>query len=235
MKLSIVIPIYNEEAILEREVGSIVSDMKKVLPDVQYELLLVENGSHDRTHAIAEDLARRHLEIRAMHLPNAEYGAALKHGLLKAQGEFVVLFNIDFWDVPFIRKALDLLNAEYLDMIVGSKTMQGAEDTRPLVRRIITRLFNLLLRKVFGFSGTDTHGIKFLRRNKMVPIIEACKTEREIFDTEFVMRAQLAGLKSEEIPVVCEERRKTTYTILKRIPRTVKDLIILFFTLRFSK
>lgn len=233
MKLSIVIPIYNEEAILGQEVERLVAGMQSLLPHLDYELLLVENGSHDRTHAIAEDLAKRHAEIRVFHLPNAGYGPAMKHGLLQAAGEFVVLFNIDFWDIQFIHRALELQRQKNLDMVVGSKTMEGAEDTRPFVRRLITRAFNALLRFVFGFSGTDTHGMKLLRRAQMTPIIQACKTEREIFDTEFVMRAQHVGLATEEIPVVCEEKRKTTYHIAKRIPRTAKDLLILFFSLRF--
>lgn len=232
MKLSIVIPIYNEETILEQEVERLITDMK-ARSYREYELLLVENGSHDRTHAIADELAKRFEEIRVFHLRDAGYGPAMKHGLLQAQGEFVVLFNIDFWDVDFISKALDLQKEKNLDMVVGSKTMEGAEDTRPFVRRLITRTFNALLRFVFGFSGTDTHGMKLLVREKMTPIIQQCKTEREIFDTEFVMRAQHAGLKTEEIPVVCEEKRKTTYAIAKRIPRTAKDLLILFFSLRF--
>lgn len=238
MKLSIVIPIYNEEAILEAEVERLVAGMKQ-LPELGYELLLVENGSHDRTRAIAEELAKRHgnlpagRQVRVFHLPDAGYGPAMKHGLLQARGEFVVLFNIDFWDVAFIQKAFQLQQAKNLDMVVGSKTMTGAEDTRPFVRRLITKTFNALLRFIFGFHGTDTHGMKLLAREKLIPIIEQCKTEREIFDTEFVMRAQHAGLKTEEIPVVCEERRKTTQTIAKRIPRTAKDLLVLFFSLRF--
>jgi glycosyltransferase involved in cell wall biosynthesis len=234
-QLSIVIPIYNEEAILEQESEHIVAGMAAAFPDLDYELLLVENGSHDRTHQIAEELMKRHPRIRALHLPDAGYGPALKRGLLESAGEFVALFNIDFWDIQFIRKAFDLQKINGLDMVVGSKTMHGAEDTRPFVRRLITQTFNALLRGIFGFRGTDTHGMKLLRRDKMVPVIQACRTEREIFDTEFVMRAQAAGLKTEEIPVVCEEKRKTTYHIAKRIPRTAKDLLVLFFSLRLAR
>jgi glycosyltransferase involved in cell wall biosynthesis len=163
-QLSIVIPIYNEEAILEKEVERMIAEMQKTFPSLAYELLLVENGSHDQTRTIAEGLKRRHSEVRTMHLPTAGYGPALKHGLLESQGALVALFNIDFWDVQFIRKALTLQEEKNLDMVVGSKTMEGAEDTRPPLRRLITRTFNTLLRVVFGFSGTDTHGMKLLRR-----------------------------------------------------------------------
>lgn len=231
--LSIVIPIYNEEAILESEVESIVMQMRERLPQTGYELLLVENGSHDRTRQIAQDLEKKYSDIiRAFYLPEAGYGPALKHGLLASTGEFVVLFNIDFWDVPFIDKAIELQKQKQLDMVVGSKTMHGAEDTRPFLRRLITRSFNKLLKALFGFWGTDTHGIKLLLRDKMASVIQQCRTEREIFDTEFVLRAQAAGFKTDEIPVVCQEKRKTTYNIAKRIPRTAKDLVVLFFSLR---
>lgn len=232
MQLSIVIPIYNEEAILEKEVRQIISEMGAVLPELNYELLLVENGSFDRTRSIAQQLEKTYPQVRTIYLPTAGYGQALKQGLLQSSGVYTVLFNIDFWDVQFIRRALDLLRAKNIDMAVGSKTMPGAEDARPFPRRFITRVFNALLRTLFGFRGTDTHGIKLLVREKMIPVIQACQTEREIFDTEFVLRAQQVGLKNEEIPVICREKRKTTYRISKRIPRTVKDLVVLFFTLR---
>lgn len=230
--LSLVIPVYNEEAILEHEAVAIMKEMKILLPQVEYELLLVENGSSDRTHEIAQKLAEFYPEVRAVHLDKAGYGYALKYGLEKSEGKYIVLFNIDFWDVHFVKKSLAILENEPVDIIVGSKTMKGAEDTRPFLRRLITRTFNALLRAAFGFEGTDTHGMKVLRRDKMLPIIAECRTEREIFDTEFVLRAQTAGLKSKEVPVMCEEKRKTTYNISKRIPRTLKDLIVLFFTLK---
>lgn len=230
--ISIVIPIYNEQSILEQEVRSLVGQLQKFLPNTPHEIVLVENGSVDRTRTIAQDLATRFSTIRLMHLPNASYGGALKHGLIESRGVYTVLFNIDFWDVPFITRALELLKRENLDMVVGSKTMEGAEDTRPFMRRLITRLFNRLLKFLFGFKGTDTHGIKLLVHEKILPVVKECCTEREIFDTEFVLRAERAGLASAEVPVVCAEKRKTTYRISKRIPRTFKDLIVLYFVLK---
>lgn len=231
-QLSIVIPIYNEEVILEKEISQMIAEMASFFPDTPYEIFLIENGSFDRTRAIAEKLASTYPTVRTLHLPTAGYGQALKVGLLQSDGVYTVLFNIDHWDLHFVRKALELLVAKQLDMVVGSKVMYGAEDARPIFRKIITRCFNKLLKIMFGFSGTDTHGMKVLIRARIIPVINACHTEHEIFDTEFVLRAERIGLTSEEIPVVCREKRKTTYHISKRIPRTLKDLIILFFTLR---
>ena len=232
--LAIVIPIYNEEAILETEVVAMIKELDEQFRDA-YEVLLVENGSFDRTRQIAQALERQFPQVKTIYLPTAGYGRALKEGLMQSIEEFTVLFNIDFWNVPFVRKALDLQKEKNLDMVVGSKTALGAEDTRPFVRRAITRTFNWLLKKLFGFHGTDTHGMKLIVTEKIKPVVAACQTEREIFDTEFVLRAERAGLMSEEIPVVCQEKRKTTYRISKRIPRTVKDLFVLFFSIRFPE
>lgn len=232
--LSVVIPVYNEQAILDREVRAIISEMKNTFPDLDYEIFLVENGSYDNTRSIVENLTKEFSFVRAVYLPDAGYGRALKEGLLQNESIYTVLFNIDFWDVQFLKKALDIVKIDDIDMVVGSKIMKGAEDTRPFVRRLITISFNYLLKKVFGFAGTDTHGMKLLKTYKIKPIIKMCRTEKEIFDTEFVLRAQMMGLKSTEVPVVCEEKRRTTLKISKRIPRTVKDLIVLFFSLRLS-
>lgn len=76
--ISLVIPVYNEEAILEHEVVAIMKEMKILLPQVEYGLLLVENGSSDRTHEIAKKLAEFYPEVRAVHLDTAGYGLALK-------------------------------------------------------------------------------------------------------------------------------------------------------------
>ncbi len=231
-QLSIVIPIYNEEAILEKEIIELVLQMEQILPGLPYELILVENGSFDRTRHITEELERLYpTVVRGVYLPSAGYGRALKQGLIESNGMYTVLFNIDFWDINFIRKALTIFKEKSVDMVVGSKVMVGAEDSRPWFRRLITRSFNRVLRALFGFSGTDTHGMKVLVRERMLPVVIECKTEREIFDTEFILRAQSMGLTSEEVPVVCIEKRNTTYNIAKRVPRTIKDMLTLFVTL----
>ncbi len=230
-QLSIVIPVYNEEAILEKEIAELVIQMGQLLPDISYEIILVENGSFDRTRQITRELEQNYPVVRGVYLPSAGYGRALKQGLIESTGFYTVLFNIDFWDISFIRKALTIFKEKKVDMVVGSKVMSGAEDSRPWLRRLITRSFNRVLRLLFGFHGTDTHGMKVLVRDRMLPVVHECKTQREIFDTEFVLRAQLMGLTSEEVPVVCIEKRNTTYNIAKRVPRTIKDMITLFFTL----
>ncbi len=233
--ISIVIPVHNEEEIIEGEVKGILTSLAKELPALDYEILLVENGSKDRTKQIAEKLSSEVPRIKIISLPLPSYGGALKTGILRSQGDVVVIFNIDFWDIVFIKKALNI--HEKWDLVVGSKNALGAEDLRLVTRRLLTKFFNVFLRVFFGFRGTDTHGMKVMRRDKVSSIAERCRPNKMLFDTELVLRAQHKGLIIKEIPVVCEEKRPSTLIpsspikIIKTGFKVLKDLTIIFFSL----
>jgi glycosyltransferase involved in cell wall biosynthesis len=191
----------------------------------EYEIIICENGSTDDTQQLTRELEQLHTPVRAEFLPTANYGLALKHGISACRHDLVVLVNIDFWSVEFVRRALPLL-AGGADLVVGSKVMAGSNDQRPWLRRAITRSFNALLRVLFGFPGTDTHGVKALRRGSLADIAAQCVTDRSIFDTELVLRAHRAGLRVVEIPVEISELRQPGYaSVFGRTPEAVWNLI----------
>ena len=107
--------------------------------NVPFEIVVCENGSRDDTLAIARRLAAAHHGIRIESLPDPDYGHALQHGIQVAAFDKVVIFNVDFWSAQFLETALAGL--EETDMVVGSKVM--GTDSRPFVRRVITRCFNV--------------------------------------------------------------------------------------------
>ena len=223
--LSLVIPVYNEEPILAESVENLISVLASRLPDIVYELVLCENGSTDTTFRIASDLAKRWTQIRVERLPIASYGRAIKHGIEVSQGRLIVILNADFWDIDFIGESVSKF-ADF-DVLVGSKNIAGAVDRRPILRRLITTSFNLLLRLLFGFKGTDTHGVKALRSSCIKTLAQECRTDAEVFDTELLLRAQRARLRLIEVPISVEERRPSRYGLMIRIPRTIRDLIAL--------
>ena len=160
--LSIVVPVYNEEGI----VASACLELMAALDarGWNYELLLTENGSRDRTVAILEELARAHPRLRHLHSPEPNYGQALRRGILEARGRFVVADEIDLCDPGFYDRALPILARGEADMVVGSKRAAGSVDGRPAFRRLATWVHNTVLRIVLGFRGTDTHGVKAFSR-----------------------------------------------------------------------
>lgn len=222
--LTVVMPAFNEEDLLEASVRDVVKALWSGTR--AFELLVVENGSTDRTPEIAEALASELAEVRVRHLPEANYGAALRTGLLEAVGDRVVFFDVDYYDARFLEDALPLLDApdNPAVIVVASKRAPGAHDGRPMVRRAATSIFDAILRVSFGIRTSDTHGMKALQRDSVLPFVALCEAGPDLFDTELVLRAERAGLKIAEIPASVTEQRPARIPILARVPRTLVGL-----------
>lgn len=219
--LSVIVPVHNEEGILDAQVQQMVAAFRKAANP--FELLLVENGSTDHTPALCRQLAQEIPEVRVFTLPVGDYGNALREGILRATGEIAVIFNIEFWSMEFVGQALKALTTS--SFVVGSKAARGAQDQRPFLRRLITWLYNRMLFLVWGFDGTDTHGMKAFWRAPLLPIVEQCVTKGWIFDTELVLRVQKAELTRAEVPTDVVELRAPSYTSLaRRIPSVLGNL-----------
>jgi glycosyltransferase involved in cell wall biosynthesis len=231
-RVSIVIPIYNEEAILHAAVVDLIDLLSEF--DWPYEIILAENGSADATVAIAQQLAERFPSVRTFSYGRPNYGAALKAGILEARGEFVICDEIDLCDIDFYRRALAMLETNEADLVVGSKAMAGASDERPVLRRVGTHVMNGMLRATLGFRGTDTHGLKAFRRAPLTEIARACLVDRDLFASEFVIRAERGGIRVAEIPVRVLEKRAPSIHLFRRVPNVMKNLFRLFVAIRIQ-
>jgi glycosyltransferase involved in cell wall biosynthesis len=230
--LSVVIPVYNEAAIVRAACEELCARLDRLGWD--YEILFAENGSRDDTLQILQALSRERPRIHWLHEDEPNYGRALKRGILQARGRHVVCDEIDLCDVSFYERALPIL-VSGADLVIGSKAMKGANDARPLVRRAATRIVTLLLRIATGFRGTDTHGVKAFVRERIVPVAAACKVERDLFASELVVRAQRMGRNVKEIPIALREKRPPGVHLVRRVPRVLKGLWQLGWAIRRGK
>jgi len=232
-RISIVIPIYNEEAILHAAVVDLRERLKPY--EWSYEIVLAENGSRDRTLEIAKELSEKYPEVRSFSFGEPNYGGALRRGIVEvARGEIVLCDEIDLCDVDFHKRAVELLSAGDVDMVIGSKLIEGAADERPLARHAASLFYNGLLRVTLGFQGTDTHGLKAFSRRALLPIARACVVEKDVFASEFVIRAYRAGLVIREIPVRVKEKRPPSINLMKRVPNVLKSLVKLTWAIRIK-
>lgn len=219
MQLSIILPARNEELLMKETLTNIVNYLvKKEIYD--YEILVVINGTNDKTTTIVSENIFKNRKIKILR-SQAGYGKALKAGFKNAKGKYIIVFNVDFYDL----KLIDLINVDLYgkDFIIGSKMTNWSVDKRPYIRRMISRLFNYYLKIVYNFEGSDTHGIKIMKNGVVKNIFPKCKTDSGIFDTEFVLRSQYAGYKFADFPVVIEEIRPPRFK--QRVLQTPKDLI----------
>ncbi len=225
--ISIVIPIYNEQAILHAAVVDVRERLKPL--GWNYEIILAENGSKDRTVEIGQELAAKYgdpndgqVKIISMGEPN--YGKALKQGILLARGDIVICDEIDLCDTDFHKRAVEILETGAADLVIGSKLAAGAADERPVIRHAASIFYSTLLKVMLGFRGTDTHGLKAFRRSALLDTVRACLVDKDVFASEFVIRADRGGVLIKEIPVRIIEKRPPSINLFKRVPNVMKSL-----------
>ena len=218
---SIVIPIFNEEEILEESTNAIFSLCKRM--EIDFEIIFSENGSTDKTKAIAEELTNKHPEIKIISNPEPNYGNALKTGFKIAKNELVISFDIDYYSESFLSEALKL-ESEYSG-ITASKRLGSSEDGRRFIRRLATNFFVILLKTLFGTKLSDTHGMKAIKKSEIEKFLPKVVSTQDIFDTELLIRIEKNGGKIKEVPAKVNEIRPSVSLIYKRIPRTLKSLI----------
>ena len=231
-RVSIIIPVYNEEGILSASLSDLTH--KLASRNWSYELILAENGSKDRTVEIGQGFAKEDQRIQVYSLGEPNYGKALREGIFKARGEYVICDEIDLCDVDFYDRAIEELDAG-ADLVVGSKRAKGARDRRPMYRRAATQVLNGMLRVAVGFKGTDTHGLKAFRRDALLPIVDACVVDKDMFASEFVVRVHRSELRWVEVPIDLIEKRPPSIHLFRRVPNVLKNIVRLTAIIRLGR
>ncbi len=234
-RISIVIPVYNEEAILH----AAVVDLRERLSPTgwTYEIILAENGSRDRTVEIGQELAAKYGsapsgQVKIISRGEPNYGKALKQGILLSRGNLVICDEIDLCDADFHRRAVDILESGEADLVIGSKLVAGAEDDRPAIRHAASIAYSSMLKVLLGFRGTDTHGLKAFRRLALLDIVRSCLVDKDVFASELVIRADRGGVRTREIPVRVIEKRPPSINLFKRVPNVLKNVAKLTYAIR---
>jgi glycosyltransferase involved in cell wall biosynthesis len=234
-RISIVIPIYNEQAILH---AAVVDLRERLRPfGWSYEIILAENGSKDRTIEIGRELAAKYSDptdgpVKIISMGEPNYGKALKQGILLARGDLVICDEIDLCDADFHRRAVEILETGAADLVIGSKLVAGSDDQRPLLRHAASIAYSSLLKVMLGFRGTDTHGLKAFRRLALLDVVRACLVEKDVFASEFVIRPDRVGIPIREVPVHVIEKRPPSINLFKRVPNVMKSLAKLTWSIR---
>lgn len=229
MEYSIVVPVHNEADNLKSQVNSFIHGLPSELRLLVKEILLVENGSTDKSLDVCRRLEKNYPSlVRVLSIPRGSYGEAIKHGMLQSRGTHLSILECDFLDHKFLSRSIALFQTADVRVIVGSKRHPEAIDERPVKRRVLTYIYNMvLLRYCLGYTGTDTHGLKSFQTAVAKELCKHAMTTDEIFQSEIILLAWRNGLHIHEIPVTIRETRCTSVSIRRRIPKvlhTVREL-----------
>jgi len=222
LEVSVVIPVYNEEDVIEKNVIT----LKKYLDTIfeNYEIILSENGSNDTTLNIVKRLADAIDEISFLTIPEPNLALALKKGFKNAKSEKIVYYPIDLSvDLGFLETGVALLDST--DIVLGSKRMDADLDQRPLSRRVASKVYHGMTRKFYGVEFTDTTCVKAYRKNKLLRILDRIPTTSRIFETELLIEAHRENFVIKEIPVNVVENRTSRQGLIIKIQGKLEDLL----------
>lgn len=223
MEWSVVIPAHNEAVNLEACLANFLKSLPSDVSGILKEIIVVENGSTDGTLDACHRLQQTFPAlIRVCTIARASYGEAIKVGMLECRGTHIAVLECDFLDPRFISASVAIFRAHCAQFVVGSKRHPLSVDRRPLKRRALTALYNLVFLRIFiGYPGTDTHGLKSFEAPVAKRLCELAITTDEVFQTEIVLLAWRLGIKIEEVPVQILELRNPTVTVLRRLPKVL--------------
>lgn len=230
--LSIVIPAYNEEARLSGTLERIADYLPTL--GLQTEIVVVDDGSRDRTAAVAESFRSKFTGLRVLsNGRNRGKGYSVRHGMLEAQGDVVLFTDADLSaPIEESEKLLRALNEGY-DVAIGSRALnRSLISTRESpFREFAGIIFNKIVRAILRLPFVDTQcGFKAFRRERCRIIFEQQRIEGFGFDPELLYLARHHGLRAIEIPVRWGHSAATTVHMLRDSLKMFVDI----FTIRWN-
>lgn len=217
--LSIVIPAYNEETRLPGTLRTVLDYLERTYPG-QFEILVVDDGSSDRTAALTEEIARQRGEVRLLRNPgNRGKGYSVRHGMLEARGDWVLFTDADLSaPIEELEKLRAAVERERAAIAIGSRALDRSliGVHQPWWREWAGRIFNGIMRVIVGLPFRDTQcGFKLFRRDAVETIFPRQRIERFGFDVEVLYLARKLGFRTVEVPVRWNHAEGTRVSMLR--------------------
>jgi len=224
-KLSVVLPVYDEEAVLSPSIERLLSTLR----GWRLELLVVDDGSRDGSAEIARRWSKRDSRVRLVQLDqNMGKGAAVRTGLAAARGEWMLITDADLSADPAC--ACDLLDAleSGADLAFGSRRAKGAQllNRQPRLREELGRGFTAMTNGLFGLGlGDLTCGFKALGRPAAEAFLRCTHVNGWAFDVEWAVCARAHGLRLAEIPVRWAHQQDSKVRVGHAVLTSLVDLV----------
>jgi putative flippase GtrA len=200
--IEIVIPVYNEERILARNIRRLHRYLKESFP-FSFMITIADNASTDETFAIAQRLVAELPEVRAVHLDLKGRGRALRQVWAQSSADVVAYMDVDLSTSldAFLPLVAPLLSG-HSDLAIGSRLSRGSAVVRAPKRELISRGYNLLLHTIMAARFSDAQcGFKAGRTEIVQALLPGVEDEAWFFDTELLLLAENNGLRIHEVPV----------------------------------
>lgn len=196
-KLSVLMPAYNEETIIYANALEAARQISPLADD--YELLVIDDGSSDRTKAEIERAAAENPKIRCIsYQPNQGKGGALREGTAHATGDYVAFCDADLDLAPEqLADFIDRMQRENADVVIGSKMHPESKVDYPAIRRVYSWGYYILLLILFRLNVRDTQtGLKLFKAEVIKPVMRQILVKRLRLILRFWLSSMRADIKS---------------------------------------
>ena len=211
--VSIVLPCYNEEAILKNNIDTIISYLCSKNEKYQWEIVIINDGSKDNTGKIANELERQNEQIRVIHHPtNLNLGNALKTGFKNCKGDIIVVMDIDLsYSTDHIERMVDKLIETTSDIVIASPYMPGGKVTDvPFGRKIMSRWVNEFMRIAAQDKYHTYTGMVRAYRKDFINTVNLKTKDYEI-NPEILYKAMILRARVVEIPAHLDWTEQNKY------------------------
>ncbi|MBP5270178.1 MAG: glycosyltransferase [Clostridia bacterium] len=228
MKLSVIIPMYNEEPVIGRTASELTSFLDSFLPG-DYEVLFVNDGSTDRSAEVITEYAESHPAVRLVsYSPNRGKGSAVRTGMLAAQGDIRMFTDADLaYGTEVIGKFVSAFEEEAdAKAAVGTRTAGGGGyGDYSLLRKIASSIFLKILAAAGKLPVSDSQcGCKAFVADAADSIFRECATDGYAFDFEVLLRAEKKGLKIVEVPVTILRHGDSKVRVVRDSIKMLRDV-----------
>lgn len=225
VKLSIIIPAYNEEKRIERTLIEYTNFFSKKL---KFEIIIVLNGCKDNTLKIVSKFSKKNKKVRYLNFKEAiGKGGAILEGFKVARGNLIGFVDADMATPP--SAFYDLVkNINNYDGIIASRWLRGSKIgiKQPLVKRIGSRGFNFLVRLFFNLKFKDTQcGAKLFKKYVIKDILKEIGITRWAFDINLLYSAKRKNYKIKEIPTEWNAIKASHFNLFKAMPEMFLGLL----------
>jgi glycosyltransferase involved in cell wall biosynthesis/putative flippase GtrA len=200
--VDLVVPVYNEEADLERSIRRLHTFLGEHFP-LSWQVTIADNASTDETWNIATRLEAELDNVRAFHLDQKGRGRALRAAWLASDAPVVAYMDVDLsTQLDALLPLVAPLVSGHSDVAIGTRLHAGSRVERGPKREFISRAYNLLLKGILrsGFSDAQC-GFKAIRTDVAKDLLPLVEDEGWFFDTELLVLAEHNGLRIHEVPV----------------------------------
>tara|TARA_B100000315_G_C14493783_1_gene548908 strand:+ start:367 stop:1131 length:765 start_codon:yes stop_codon:yes gene_type:complete len=231
IKIDIVIPVYNEQHVLEKSINELRNYLQEYF-NYQWKIIIANNASTDMTLQKAQELSLKYSDVSYIDIGRKGRGRAVRKAWEESEADILSYMDVDLSTrLNYFNELVDEL-IKGNDIATGSRLMKKSEVKRSFLREILSQGYNIIVKAVLFTNFSDAQcGFKAVKQRVVKEILPLIKDNEWFFDTELLVLGEKLGYKIKDIPIKWIEDQDSRVKLFKTVCNYLKNIIRLRFDL----